>query len=552
MPVGPAVPLATVRLLRPTQRAGLWRVAGSSTVAVSSTQVILDGIHRRIAAGEPVVVQRGGWISLHRVTRIDESVGLLPAPAAATVTTAGVTSTIQAGAMPMGVTRLTLEHIAGGESALLMSVASSDDAGAVWHGLVPVGTVVAQAADPSAWTIDQRFARAIAAPSGAATVLVADAGGDGGMVAGTVTGTRFAPAPGALMPSAPVLAHGNLVRASRGTLLRGEVLGSGDASVASQRFRLKQQPLTYRRDPASAAGVRPELVLRVGGEPWQAVPSFHRRGPHDRVFVISHDDAGDAWMVFGDSSRGSRLPSGQGNVVVDYRHGAGAAVPAPGLALQPSGAPAGIAGARLIGLARGGADAEDPQATRLRAPRSALVLGRAVSARDVEALALAEAGVFAALASWRWDAQRQRVVVALTYAGAAALTPLLAERLRGRIDPEAVVVVTPAVEMPLHLVLGIGCQAGRSQSVVRDGVLAALAPPNGALAPSELGIGRPLWRSRIAAAVAEVPGVRALTALAAAVDGAAMFAFSGAYLSPGTAARFIPTLTVTVTELPDA
>jgi hypothetical protein len=282
------------------------------------------------------------------------------------------------------------------------------------------------------------------------------------------------------------------------------------------------------------------------------VSSFHRRGPHDQIFVISHDDAGEAWLVFGDGVRGSRLPSGAGNVVVDYRHGAGAAVPAPGLALQPSGAPAGIAGARLIGLARGGADAEDARDTRLRAPRSALVLGRAVSARDVEALALAEAGVFAALATWRWDAQRQRVVVALTYAGAAALTPLLAERLRGRLDPEAVVVVTPAVEVPLHLVLGIGYQPGRSQTVVRDGVLAALAPPDGALAPAALGIGQPLWRSRIAAAVAEVPGVRALTALAAAVDGAAMLAFSGAYLSPGAAARFVPTLTVTVTELPDA
>ncbi|MCH6567542.1 MAG: hypothetical protein IH801_04145, partial [Nitrospinae bacterium] len=127
----------------------------------------------------------------------------------------------------------------------------------------------------------------------------------------------------------PVTVYGNVVKATHGETVRDETLGSGDASVPNQSFTLKKGPLSYVSAPSAGneSGVASPLEVRVEGVLWEEVRSLFLSQGEAQIYIVRHDDEGNASVAFGDGVRGSRLPAGVNNVTASYRHGAGSAAP---------------------------------------------------------------------------------------------------------------------------------------------------------------------------------------------------------------------------------
>jgi hypothetical protein len=210
--------------------------------------------------------------------------------------------------------------------------------------------------------------------------------------------------------------HANVAHATHGET-RSEVLGSGDASVAFQRFVLRESPLTHTSAP-TPSGTESTLEVRVNDVEWHEVPDLYGRGPDERIFVARADEEGRTTVQFGDSHKGARLPTGTENVRATYRKGTGS----PGLvrAGQLSLLMTPVIGVRSVRNPLAASDAEDPEAqdeVRRNAPLTVLTLDRAVSLRDYEDFARAYAGVAKALVTWIWTGETREVFVTVAGPG---------------------------------------------------------------------------------------------------------------------------------------
>ena len=116
------------------------------------------------------------------------------------------------------------------------------------------------------------------------------------------------------------------------------------------------------------------------------MPSFYGVSKDVQVYIVRENDRGETVVTF-DGRRASPLPTGTGNVIATYRFGAGAAAPPAGSITQIAKPVPGLTSVRNPVAAAGGADAEGPDSLRTSAPKSALLLGRAVSIQDMEAVA---------------------------------------------------------------------------------------------------------------------------------------------------------------------
>jgi hypothetical protein len=164
--------------------------------------------------------------------------------------------------------------------------------------------------------------------------------------------------------------------------------------------------------------------------------------------------------------------------------------------------------------ASGGDDAEPVTGLRTYAPKSGLLLDRAISIPDLEAAAAGVGGVRAVRAEWRWNDSSQQPVVQIWYIGAATLAKDVKTKLRGLSDGITPFAVEEAVPVAARLTLSIATDPKRLSKDVVNAVRAALTDPaNGLLAPERIGIGRALFRSRIFEAVLAVPGAVAVTGL---------------------------------------
>ena len=117
--------------------------------------------------------------------------------------------------------------------------------------------------------------------------------------------------------------NANVVAASHGET-RVEAIGSGDASVPFQRFRLSHRPLTWL-SAAVPGGIDAALTVRVDGVAWSRVDRFFGHGPRERIYLIDYDRDGYAYVCTGDGITGVRVPTGTENVLATYREGLGAA-----------------------------------------------------------------------------------------------------------------------------------------------------------------------------------------------------------------------------------
>lgn len=191
----------------------------------------------------------------------------------------------------------------------------------------------------------------------------------------------------------------NLAPASHGETV-GEIAGSGDASVAGQRFVLKQSPLTYV-SAATPSGRDATLEVRVDGQRWQEAPSLFERGANEHLYSLAQDDEQRTLVQFGDGIEGARLPSGRDNLRFVYRKGLGTSGNVrAGQLTTLLGRPLGVKAVSNPGAASGGQDRETRDDARRNAPLTMLTLERAVSIQDYTDMARAFAGIAKALAVW--------------------------------------------------------------------------------------------------------------------------------------------------------
>ena len=527
-----------VRLSRVNERIGLWSqvVTGSSNPApvqnIGTTPVLtLDGLYRQVRRNDVVLVSRDGEYRWSRVTGVADIQMVVVAESSIVVDAAdnAFDSTVTVPAIFSPATQFTfdasLNSFDRGENGNVATTWAAADSALmlVHYGLTSVGRVVV----PAASTIGPLDALKVRAPierpidgwTPSRFVLV-DRNGSSVDTTGEIDfDTRVL----ALDETAewteslvlPVDVYGNVIESDRGETVAREVLGSGDASVASQEFVLKKAPLTHL--PVTLPDGTPytsTLEVWVDDVQWTEVRSFFGRTPDEAVYIVRQDDEQKSHVVFGDGVRARRLPTGKNNVRAGYRFGAGAAAP-PARSVSQIAAPiAGVKSWWNPQAAFGGGEAEPSSGVRVYAPRSALVLGRAVSLADMEAVAASVAGVRAVRADWHWHETQQRPVARIWYIGLAGVADLVAGSLRTVCDPSVAIDVQQATAVPSSLAIDVAVDDRYDASVVATAVRDRLfAPEIGCLTPERIGIGGALVRSRLFAEVLAVEGTVAVRAI---------------------------------------
>ena len=334
----------------------------------------------------------------------------------------------------------------------------------------------------------------------------------------------------------PVTVFGNVLEASRGESVKNEKLGSGNASMASQAFKLKKKPLAYYLSPTASNdnGVANTLTVYVNGTLWSEMSNFYGVTENEQVYIVRQNDDGDSLVIFGDGIRGQRLPSGVDNIIVNYRFGAELACPPAGSVNQISKPVKGLQSVVNILAASGGEDAQTTDDLRRLAPPSVLLLGRVVSLADMEALAASFPGVRAVKAEWRWDKTKQRTAAHIFYIGDDGLAIPLSQRLRSYSDPTVAIRVEKAQARIVVLSLNIRIDPRSLAADVIADVREALTDPlKGLLAPENIGIGDPLYRSRIFGEVLKIKGAVAVESIN--INGAGFYEFA---VVPGTGYYF--------------
>ena len=195
-----------------------------------------------------------------------------------------------------------------------------------------------------------------------------------------------------------VTINANVARATHGETVH-EVLGSGSAAEAHQRFELKKPPLTYV-SAHTPSGTMSTLTVRVNGLQWQEEPSLYGLNTRSQSYIVRIDDDGKIGLAFGDGKNGARLPTGVENVTAVYRSGIGhdGEVGAGSLTLLMT-RPLGVRGVTNPLPASGAESPENLSDARQNAPAPMLTLDRIVSLRDFENFARFFAGIGKAQAS---------------------------------------------------------------------------------------------------------------------------------------------------------
>jgi hypothetical protein len=540
----------TVKVLTPTGTAGLTQDDNAESPSSPLRNLrgngvaFLDSVNRQIKLNDPIIIQRESSappksLQVFTVTGVREvNVNLPPPnppaqPPSATVTTTDAsnnkqTSTITVqGSMPPGqvlVTRLDLSgpvdadafrqlslHFTFIAAGTVTTVASREvtkidltsSPGVSILGIVD--TPPPNANQTSANVLEQDF-------------LIQDANKVGALVDGTMTFDVAGSAKFLVKTltagtldglKTPLTVFGNVIDAFRGESVFNEALGSGDPRTPNQVFKLQRKPLTY-------IGPQASLTVTVDGVEWTEAPTFFNTGPQDQIYVVSHDDNQETFVTFGDGVHGSLLSSGIKNVVATYRVGAGQAAP-PANAISQISRP--VDGLRAVVSpidADGGQDPQTLDDLRQDAGTQALLIGRAVSVADFEALANnadnllppAAGNVIRAAAQFIWLPEEQRSGVQVTYVGTRDAADLLGQ-LQAQGDPDLTIKIVQATALPRTLAMNIGVDTRFiDPTQVSVAVVQALSDDQkGLLAVKNANIGGQFWVSRLYQAVMAVDGV---------------------------------------------
>jgi hypothetical protein len=305
-----------------------------------------------------------------------------------------------------------------------------------------------------------------------------------------------------------------------------EVLGSGDGSLAYQRFALKKPPLTYVSAP-TPTGARSTLQVRVGGVLWEEARALYGLDARAERYIVRRDDDGKAVVIGGDGRTGARLPTGAENVTAVYRSGIGVGglVAADALTLMPK-RPLGVRSVTNPLPASGAADPESRDDARTNSPLTVLTLERIVSVSDYEAFARAFAGIGKAQAVAFWSGEHQLAHVTVAAANGdevapdSALYASLAAAIGAAQDPGQQFELHSYDRRYFDLVAGLQLDPRRLAADVLGAARAALLAQFGW---ERREFGQPVTAAEVIAALMQVVGVEAvaLDHLQAVVDSGA-------------------------------
>lgn len=501
---------AGLRILASGISTRLWqggKQGSDSSYAISGKDVLLDS-RSALRPGEILLFEKDGNLhASHADTVTSIQRVLLPSLISKIKDKDGKESSLTSPEITIGISKLSLAN----------SLAwSHTEVGRItlYHSLTDAAKVMAPIKD----SLDQgdpvNLPDLIDAPRvPASRMLLEDVHGDGVEAAGSLSAASRSAALAATPAwgkslTAPINLLGNVLSVSRGETVKAELLGFGDASKPAQTFKLKKKPLTYL-NAANAEGRSSTLSVRVGGVLWQEVPSYYGHQRDEQVFIVRHDDDGETYLHFGGAAR---PPTGAA-IVADYRFGGGAAQPPAGAVNQLARPVAGLKQVRNVLPAFGGADAESPAELAATAPRSALLLGRAVSLLDLEAATASVQGVKAVRVAWRFDEAGLRPAAVIRYIGDGQLAALIRARLRELTEPDAALSVERAQPEPASLSMQLLVEPKQDPQALAAQALAALyAPPEfpgggGLLRPERLGPDGVIFLSHIMAAVMAIPGI---------------------------------------------
>ena len=313
----------------------------------------------------------------------------------------------------------------------------------------------------------------------------------------------------------PVRLFGNIIHTSRGETVKGEILGTGDGSITNQNFTLKKSPVTYLPSPSenTPSGLSSSLKVYIDGLQWTEVKSFFGQKEDAQIYIVRQNDKNESVVTFGDGIHGKRLSTGS-SVVAYYRHGGGSKMPPTDSITQLAKPVKGLKSVRSPVPPYGGADEEPANSLQKFAPRSALLLGRAVSLTDLEAAAASYAGVRAVAAEWRWSSALQVPAAHIWYLADGDLTALILAHLRGLTQPNTPIQVERAVASVATLSIQLTHDPKRFEDEVLSSARTALMDvETGLLPPERLGIGKPLFRSQLFEFLLDVTGVVSVTGL---------------------------------------
>lgn len=301
--------------------------------------------------------------------------------------------------------------------------------------------------------------------------------------------------------------NANMARATHGETMH-QILGSGEARQAHQRFTLKHAPLTYV-SANNESGGEAALEVRVNDIAWHEVPTLYGTKPGDRNYVVRVDEDGLGQVQFGDGQRGARLPSGQENVRAIYRKGIGSVGNLKtGQLSQLLSRPLGLKEVTNPKASSGGVDAESADDARRNMPLGVRTLGRAVSLQDYEDYARAYTGIAKAQASVL-PVHGIRTIF-ITVAGkngvppeAGTLTSLLGS-LKNNSDPFVACATAAYNQAYFKLALRIKRHPDHDIDIVLTDVEAALRQ---AFSFAERDFGQPVARSEVINVAQQVKGV---------------------------------------------
>ncbi len=216
---------------------------------------------------------------------------------------------------------------------------------------------------------------------------------------------------------------GNVVLATHGETVPDEVLGNGESTALNQRFVPRTFPLTFVA-AATPTGGESTLEVRVNGALWEETDSLYGLDGGAQKYIVRIDNESRAAITFGDGLQGSRLPTGQENIVATYRTGIGpeGEVASGSLALLQT-KPLGIKAVTNPLPATGSGAPETLELARANAPRKVLTLDRVVSLQDYEDFARGRAGIGKAKARELWEGETRLVHITIASESGAEVGP---------------------------------------------------------------------------------------------------------------------------------
>ena len=305
--------------------------------------------------------------------------------------------------------------------------------------------------------------------------------------------------------------YGNVVFCGHGETQNNKILGSGDATKINQQFIFEVENISFISDSEFSSGVRAAIELVIDGRNWKQVSSLNNSDPEDAHYMVRMNEDGALVIIFGDGGHARRLPSGNNNIRIFYRTGAGLNGNVSSYGINKALKPHYLIDAVLQPIAAsGGNDLEAVDSLKDNAPASVLSLERAVSLSDFTHLAASNSSVWQAKAfrSIPGISRSDKIEVAIVPANGGALGSLettLKDYLIEHALPGVSIKIIAYRSIILDLLININIKSDEyNMDVVKEEVRLTLLTR---LSLKNCKLGESLYRSQVYEVVESVTGV---------------------------------------------